>query len=245
MPSTVWKGSLVLGDLRIPIKLSNAASAESLSFNQLHAPDLSRVKQSLLCEVQDMPIPRSEIVTGFEFEKGRYVVISDEDIEAAKPKATRDTLELVQFVRAIDPTWLESHYHVEPDGNDETGYAALFAALKKTKLLGVGEIMMYRKESVAVIRAGRSGIILHKLYAASEVRHLSEFRTICPDTDEHKLLMLRMCKLMRKLVEEFDPEKFVDDFRVNLLATIAEKTAQLRKPASAEAAGEQSGGKAA
>src|ERR1700736_6346505 len=104
MASTVWKGHLTFGLVSFPVKLFTAARGESISFNQLHKSDHSRVKQVLYCQAEDKPIPRNEIVKGFEYEKDRYVVIEDEDIKKVAPKTAR-VMEILEFVKTaeVDP----------------------------------------------------------------------------------------------------------------------------------------------
>src|SRR6202035_4030072 len=99
MASTVWKGYLTFGLLSLPVKLYSAARAESVSFNQLHKTDNSRVKQVLYCQLEDKPITRAEIVKGYEYEKDKYVVIEDEEIKKVAPKTAR-TMEVLEFVKA-------------------------------------------------------------------------------------------------------------------------------------------------
>src|SRR5258708_16241331 len=116
MASTVWKGHLTFGLLSLPVKLYSAARSETVSFNQLHKTDHSRVKQVLYCQAEDKPISRSEIVKGYEYEKDKYVVIDDEDIKKVAPKTTR-TMEVLEFVNAaqVYPIVIDSSYYIPPN----------------------------------------------------------------------------------------------------------------------------------
>src|SRR6476660_10393575 len=116
MASTVWKGHLTFGLVSFPVKLYSAARSESISFNQLHKSDGSRVRQVLYCAAEDKPIPRTEIVKGYEYEKDRYVVIDDEEIKKVAPKTAR-IMEIQEFVKAadVDPVYLESSYYMAPE----------------------------------------------------------------------------------------------------------------------------------
>src|SRR6202051_491379 len=115
MASTVWKGHLTFGLVSFPVKLYSAARSESISFNQLHKADGSRVRQGLYCAAEDKPIPRTEIVKGYEYEKDRYVVIEDEEIKKVAPQ-TAKVMEIQEFVKAdaVDPISLEPSYYVPP-----------------------------------------------------------------------------------------------------------------------------------
>jgi DNA end-binding protein Ku len=116
MASTVWKGHLTFGLVSLPVRLYSAARSETISFNQLHKDDHSRVKQVLYCQAEDKPVPRSELVKGFEYEKGRYVVVEDEEIKRVAPR-TASTMEIQEFVKSqdVDPVYLESSYYLAPE----------------------------------------------------------------------------------------------------------------------------------
>src|SRR6195256_5486076 len=162
MASTVWKGHLTFGLLSLPIKLYSAARSESVGFNQLHKHDNSRVKQVIYCQAEDKPIPRSEIVKGYEYEKDHYVVIEDEDIKKVAPK-TAKVMEILEFVETkdVDPVYLESSYYMAPDGGGEKAYALLFEALRKSGYSGVAKIAMHNREHIVILRPGQRGILLH------------------------------------------------------------------------------------
>src|SRR5262249_59885827 len=149
MASTVWKGHLTFGLVSFPVRLYSAARSESISFNQLHKTDGSRVKQVLYCQLEDKPIPRSELVKGFEYEKDRYVVVEDEEIKKVAPK-TAKVMEILEFVESkeIDPVYLESSYYMAPEPGGEKAYALLFEALRKSGYSGVAKIAMHNREHI-------------------------------------------------------------------------------------------------
>src|SRR3954454_21247982 len=133
MASTVWKGHLTFGLVSLPVKLYSAARSETVSFNQLHKDDHSRVKQVLYCALEDKPVSRADLVKGFEYEKDKYVVIDEEDIKKVAPK-TAKTMEILEFVKAdeVDTVFYESSYYLSPDERAEKPYALRFQALRKT-----------------------------------------------------------------------------------------------------------------
>lgn len=222
MASTVWKGYLTFGLLSLPVKLFSAARGESVSFNKLHKADHSRVKQVLYCQAEDKPIPRSEIVKGYEYEKDRYVVIDEEEIKKVAPKTAR-TMEVLEFVQSaeVDPVYFESSYYLAPDEAGEKPYALLFEALKKTGCVGIVQIAMHSREHIAILRPGASGILMHTMYYRNEVRQVEEFRTDRGLVKE-KELELAMT-LVKSLEASFEPEKYKDTYRENLLAMIQNK----------------------
>src|SRR5437588_4881380 len=222
MASTVWKGHLTFGMVSMPVKLYSAARSETVSFNQLHKADSSRVKQVLYCQAEDKPIQRSEIVKGYEYEKDRYVVIDEEDIKKVAPK-TAKTMEVLEFVKSaeVDPIFFESSYYLAPDEAGEKPYALLYEALRKTGCVGVAQIAMHNREHIVILRPGPLGILLHTMYYRNEIRQVEEFRTD-RGLVKDKELDLAMT-LIQSLEAPFEPDKYKDEYRENLLALIDAK----------------------
>src|SRR5579871_6777737 len=177
MATTVWKGHLTFGLVSFPVKLFTAARSEGISFNQLHKEDHSRIKQVIYCQAEDKPIPRTEIVKGYEYEKDRYVVVEDEEIKKVAPP-TAKIMEILEFVKSeqVDPIFLETSYYMAPDDAGEKPYALLFDALKKTGYAGVAKIAMHNREHIVILRPGKSGVMLHTMYFSHEIRKVDEFR---------------------------------------------------------------------
>jgi len=215
MATSVWRGHLTFGLVSLPVRLFTAARSESISFNQLHKTDSSRIKQMIYCQAEDKPIPRDEIVKGYEYEKGKYVVVSDEDIKKVAPK-TAKVMEIQEFVKAsdVDPVYLESSYYMAPDEGGEKPYALLFEALKETKYYAVAKIAMHSREHVVIVRPGERGMILHTMYYSDEVRKTEEFRTDTTAVNEREMNLAKM--LVESLAADFDPSKYHDTYRDNL-----------------------------
>jgi DNA end-binding protein Ku len=193
-----------------------------VSFNQLHKEDNSRIKQVIYCQAEDKPIPRSEIVKGYEYEKGKYVVVEDEEIKKVAPK-TAKVMEIQEFVKAddVDPVFLESSYYMAPDEGGEKPYSLLFTALRETKYFGIAKIAMHNREHVVVLRPGDKGMVLHTMYYADEVRRSEEFRTDATNLKDKELALAKM--LVESLAGEFEPEKYHDTYRDNLRKMIEAK----------------------
>jgi DNA end-binding protein Ku len=222
MASTVWKGHLTFGLVSLPVKLYSAARSETVSFNQLHKADHSRVKQVLFCQAEDKPVPRSELVKGYEYEKDKYVVIEDEDIKKVAPKTAR-TMEILEFVRVaeVDPIYFESSYYMAPDEAGEKPYALLFEALKETGYCALARLAMHNREHIVILRPAKHGILLHTMFYRDEIKLVEEFRT---DTSSIKPQELTLAKtLIESLAAHFDPEKYSDGYRANLKALIQAK----------------------
>jgi len=184
MASTVWKGHLTFGLLSLPVKLYSAARSETVSFNQLHKTDHSRVRQVLYCQAEDKPITRAEIVKGYEYEKDKYVVIDDEDIKKVAPR-TAKTMEIQEFVKSgeVDPIYFESSYYLAPDEAGEKAYALLFEALRQTECVGVAKIAMHNREHIVILRPGEQGLMLHTMYYKYEIRRRISHR---PEPDQRQ-----------------------------------------------------------
>jgi len=222
MATSTWRGHLTFGLVSFPVRLFTAARSETISFNQLHKEDGSRVKQVLYCQAEDKPIQRSEIVKGYEYEKGKYVIVDDEEIRKVAPKTAR-VMEIQEFVKAtdVDPVYMESSYYMAPDEGGEKPYALLFESLKQMGYYGVAKVAMHNREHVVILRPGDKGMVLHTMYYADEVRRLDEFTTDASSLKEKELALAKM--LIESLAGEFEPQKYSDTYRTNLRGMIQAK----------------------
>ena len=222
MATSVWKGHLTFGLVSLPIKLFSAARSETISFNQLHKSDHSRVKQVLYCAAEDKPVSREDLVKGYEYEKGRYVIVDSEEIQKVAPR-TAQTMEIQEFVKSseIDPLYFESSYYMAPDAAGEKAYALLFEALRRTGYVGVAKVAMHSREHIVILRPGEQGLVLHTMYYADEVRNVEEFRTNTSLVADKELELAQM--FVRTLEAKFEPQKYHDEYRENLKALIKAK----------------------
>jgi DNA end-binding protein Ku len=222
MASSVWKGHLTFGLVSFPVRLFSAARGETISFNLLHKPDHSRIKQVIYCQAEDKAVPRSELVKGYEYEKDRYVEIDDEEIKKVAPK-TAKVMEILEFVKAdqVDPIYLESSYYMAPDEGGEKPYALLFEALRETKYYGIAKVAMHNREHIVILRPGSKGVLLHTMYYADEIRQVDEFRTDASQVKEKELALAKM--LIESLIADFEPDKYTDTYRANLQKMIEAK----------------------
>src|SRR5437764_2542652 len=222
MASSVWKGHLIFGMVSFPIRLFSAARSETISFNLLHKEDHSRIRQVTYCALEDKPIPRTDTVKGYEYEKDHYVVIDDEDIKKVAPKTAR-VMEILEFVKAdqVDPVYLESSYYVAPDEGGEKAYALLFQALRESSFYAVAKVAMHNREHIIVLRPGPKGILSHTMYYQDEIRQVEEFRTDTSMVKDKELAMAKM--LISSLEADFEPQKYHDTYRANLTKMIEDK----------------------
>ena len=222
MAASVWKGHLTFGLVSFPVRLFSAARSETVSFNLLHKDDNSRIKQVTFCQAEDKPVPRSELVKGYEYEKDHYVVIEDEDIKKVAPK-TAKVMEILEFVKSdqVDPIYLESSYYVAPDEGGEKPYALLYAALRQSNYYAVAKVAMHNREHIIILRPGAKGILSHTMYYQDEIRQVEEFRTDTSLVKDKELDMAKM--LISSLESDFEPQKYHDTYRVNLQKMIEAK----------------------
>jgi DNA end-binding protein Ku len=224
MAATVWKGHVTFGLVSLPVRLHTAARAETISFNQLHRTDHSRVKQVLFCQAEDKRVERSELVKGYEYEKDRYVVIEEEDLKKILPK-TAKVMEILEFVKEaeVDPVYYESSYYMAPDEAGEKPYALLLEALKKSGYVALAKITMHNREHIVILRPSNQGMTLHTMYYEDELRKTEAFRTDTSGVKDKELSMAMM--LIESMAGPFEPQKYHDAYRQNLRAMIEAKIA--------------------
>jgi DNA end-binding protein Ku len=215
MAATVWKGHISFGLVSIPIRLFSGARGKTVSFHLLHKTDNSRIREVMYCDAEDKPVARADLVKGYEYNKGQYVVVTPEDIKNVTPP-TETVMEILQFVKTddIDPVYFESSYYVAPDANGEKPYALLLEALRQSRYDGLAKVTMHGREHIVILRPAERGIMLHTMYYADEIRDVPEFEPHRNLVNEKELKLAKT--LIDSLVDDFHPEKFKDTYRQNL-----------------------------
>ena len=222
MATSVWKGHISFGLVAFPVKLHAAARSQAVSFNQLHQCDHSRVKQVLYCQAEDKPVSRSELVKGFEYEKDRYVVVEERELDQMAPRSSR-VMEVLEFVpeAEVDPVYLDASYYVVPERAGEKPYTLLYEALRRSGYVSIAQLTMHSREHLVLLRPGRFGLLLHTLFYSDEVRTLDEFRTDTEWVAPQELELAHL--LVESLAARFEPAKYKDSYRENLRALIDAK----------------------
>ena len=170
-----WKGYLKVSLVNIPIKVFPATeSGSTISFNQLHGECQTRIKQKKWCPQCEREVSNTEIVKGYEFEKGRYVVLDESDFENVRTESTR-VIDLVQFAddTSIDPMYVDNTYYLAPDGGVATDAFAVMREGMKGKV-GVGKLALYGREYLVAVRPHGKGIVMHTLHHAAEIRGMDQ-----------------------------------------------------------------------
>jgi DNA end-binding protein Ku len=223
MASTVWKGYITFGLITIPVRLFAAARTERVSFNQIHQPCGSRIKQQTFCPHCDRVVERSELVKGYEVEKDRYVIVDDEDVKSVAP-ASSDNMEILEFIKAegIDPIYFDASYFMVPEDAGKKAYHLLLQTMQKSGYSAIAKIAMHQREYTVVVRPHADGLLLHTMFYPEEVREVPEFRR-----DESVTVKPQEVALAEKLVEglaaDFDPSKYHDEYQQKLLQMIEAK----------------------
>jgi DNA end-binding protein Ku len=215
MPSSVWSGYLTFGLISMPVRLFSGARSNHVSFNMLHRDDLSRVKQQLYCPVDERVVERSEIVKGYEYRKGEYVVIEPEEIKRIEPK-TAKAMEILEFVKEeeIDPIYFESSYYLMPEEAGRRPYALLQKALDESKYVAIAKITMHNREYTVFLRPQKGGLVLHTMYYKDEVKEVEGFGEVDVELKDAELKVAH--QLVEALAADWDPEKYHDTFQENL-----------------------------
>jgi DNA end-binding protein Ku len=203
----------------MPVRLYSGARGTSISFHMLHREDLSRVKQQLICSADNRVLERGDIVKGYEYRKGEYVVIEPEEIKKIEPK-TAKAMEIVQFVKAseIDPLYLESSYSMTPEEGGRRPYALLSRAMADNNYYAIAKLTMHNREYTVCLRPYRGGLMLHTMFYQDEVRALESFESEGVEIREAELKIAN--QLIEALADSFDPARFHDTFQENLKALI-------------------------
>ncbi|HXF14310.1 MAG TPA: Ku protein [Terriglobales bacterium] len=234
MAASVWSGYLTFGLISIPVRLFSGARSSGISFHQLHRDDLTRVKQQLICPLENKVLDRSEIVKGYEYRKNEYVVVEPEEIKQIEPKTAKN-MEIIEFVKTseVDPVYFDSSYYMMPEEAGRRPYALLTKALEESEYVGIAKLTMHNREYTVFLRPHEGGLMLHTMYYEEEVRKVEGFGA--PDVDLKDAEVKVAHQLIEALAAEWEPEKFKDDFQENLKNLIQTKLeggkiAEVEKP---------------
>jgi len=226
----IWKGSINFGLVYIPVSVYPATKEEKISFRQLRASDLSPIRYKKVAEADQKEVPAEQIVKGFEYEKGKWVTLSEEDFEKVQIESTH-SVEITDFVEQvqINPKFFYKPYFLEPQKGGEKAYALLHKALTTSNKLGVAKVAIQKREYLAAVKPDGLFLILELMHFAHEVLEPSSLvsgtdRSVSPQE-------LKMATaLIDAMTSEWDPTKYKDQYQ-NALMQLIEEKAQKRAPA--------------
>ena len=218
----IWTGALSFGLVNIPVRVYSAVEEKELDFTMLHKEDLSPIRYARICKADGKEIPYKDIVKGYEYQKGEYVVVDEIDFKKANAKKTQ-TIEILNFtfIDEIDPLYFEKPYF-EPEKSSGKAYAILREALAKSKKVAVVNFVFRNKEHIGVLIAQEDVLILNQLRFSTVVRSTESLNL--PSTQKSNAKEIEMAlKLMDQLTEPFQPHKYEDTYTHELLTLIDAK----------------------
>src|SRR5215213_6370096 len=223
MPRAIWSGSISFGLLNVPVKLYSAVSKKSVSFRELRASDGSRIRHKRVAEADGEEVDYNDIVKGYEVAPEEYIVITREELEELDPKKTR-AIEIQDFVDLdeIDPIFFDHPYYLGPDKGAERAYSLLVKAMADSNKVAVARFVLRNRESLAAIRPMDGVLTMATMRFADEVVSPEELDGVIPDEEEKpQKRELEMAKtLIDSLSSDFEPEKYRDEYREELMALI-------------------------
>ena len=222
MARAIWSGSISFGMVSIPVKLYGATESRDISFNLLHATCGTKLQQRRWCPTDEVDVAWNETARGYEYAKGQYVVLTEEDFDRL-PLPSKHTIDLSAFVeeREIDPVFYERSYYLEPVERAQKPYALLLRALEEKKLSAVASITIRKKEQLCVLRPHEGAIMLETLYYPDEIREERGIDLNQVKVSDRELEMA--FSLIDILKRSFDPSEYKDHYREALAQLIEAK----------------------
>ncbi len=224
MARSIWSGAISFGLVNVPVRMYSAVSEHTLHFNYIHVNDGGRIGYEKICKQEGKPVPDGEIAKAFNWEGDEYVVMSDEDFDAASAHEQGKAIEIKDFVDydEIDPIYFERTYMLGPDEGAERVYALLAKAMDESGLAAIAKYVMRDKQNLGCLRVREGLITLEKMYFADEIRPLDPLRPEKQASVDAKELDMAM-QLIDRLRTGFEPERYHDTYRDTLCEIIKQK----------------------
>jgi DNA end-binding protein Ku len=221
----MWKGAISFGLVSIPIRMYPATEEKTLRFNQLHEKDGGRIRYKRVCSIDEEEVPYEEIVKGYEYEKDRYVILTEEDFDAVPVESSR-AIDIEQFVELeeIDPIYYQKTYYLIPEETGVKAYALLRQAMSENGKVGIAKVAFRDKEHLAALRFKDEALVMETMFWPDEIRAV-EFEELKkePKIRPQEVQMAR--SLIESLTGDWDPEQYRDEYREALLQIVEKKLA--------------------
>ena len=220
MPRAIWKGSIAFGLVSIPVELHTAVRDNRPKFRMLHARDKSPVRYERVCQREGKPVAWEDLVKGFEYEKGQFIVLTKEDLKTAALRKDR-AIDIMDFVKSdeIDDRYFETPYYLTPQKGSQHAYALLRDALQESQRVGIAKIIIREAQHLAALEVIDNALVLTMLRYADELVDTSQLEF--PAGENVRKAELDMAKmLIDNLAAEWDPSKYTDEYRENLMKLI-------------------------
>ena len=223
MPRALWKGTIAFGLVSIPVELHTAVRDSRPRFRMLHAEDKSPIKFERVCAREGTPVAWDDLVKGYEYQKGRFVVLTKEDFQHAALEKSR-TVDVRSFVKGeeIDDRFFETSYYLTPAKGGEKSYALLREAIRETGLVGIATIVLREAQHLAALEVKEDAMVLTMMRYAEELVDISEYSfPAASNIRKPELTMART--LVEQLADKWDPTQYTDEYRANLMKIIKAK----------------------
>jgi DNA end-binding protein Ku len=223
MARSMWKGSLAFGLVNIPVELYSATRDHRPKFRLLHAKDEEPVRYERVCQKEGKPVAWEDLVKGYEYAKGQFVVLTKDDFKTAALEKTK-TIDILDFVEAaeIDERYFETPYYLMPGKGADRAYVLLREAIRASEKIGIAKIILRDAQHLAAVEAIGDALVLTMMRFADELADLEDFSF--PRKAEIRPAEMKMAQqLIGNLVSEWDPEKYTDEYKENLLRVIHAK----------------------
>src|SRR5215470_12770968 len=233
----IWKGNISFALVSIPISLFSATRKNELSFHYLHKKDMSSVSYKRFCDTEDVEVQWEEITRGYEYEKGQYIEITDEDLDKADVELTK-TIQIVEFVHEeeIDPVFFDKPYYLEPQKGGDRAYALMRDALAQSKKVGIAKVVLKSREHLAAVKAVGNMLTLQTMRFSHEIVDAGSLNLPAKAEITKKEMDLANT-LIDSMSDKFDPNRYKDDYYEKVLEVIQMKVAGVAPQAPVVAAG--------
>jgi DNA end-binding protein Ku len=223
MARPMWKGAIAFGLVNIPVDLYSATRDHRPRFRLLHAKDESPVHYERVCQADGKPVAWEDLVKGFEYEKGQFVVLTKDDFKTAALEKTK-TIDIIDFVdpREIDERYFETPYYLQPGKGADRAYALIREAIRESEKIGIAKIILRDAQHLAAVEAIGDALVLTMMRFADELADLGDFSF--PKAGDIRAAELRMARqLVESLSAKWEPGKYTDEYRDNLMRVIKGK----------------------
>lgn len=222
---TIWKGAISFGLVNIPIKLHAATEDKDVKLRNLHKQCHAPIKYTKTCSECGKEVSNDEIVKAYEYTEGKYVILDEDDLEKLKKEQQDKAVEIIDFVKLeeIDPIYFERSYYMSPNEGGTKAYALLRKALEESGKIGLAKIMIRSKEKLAAIRVYGNTLLMETLHFPDEVRDIKNVPNVPDETNIQPKELETAKTLIEHLTAPFDPEKYTDEYRLELLELIRQK----------------------
>lgn len=221
---TLWKGAVSFGLVNIPIKMYVATEKKDIKFNYLHKVCMTPIQYKKYCPHCNQEIESSDIVRGYEYQSGNYVIINEEDLDRI-PLETTKTIDILDFVSLdqVDPIYFDKTYYLEPSAGGEKAYTLLIEAMKATNKIAIAKVLIRSKQSLAALRPRDNILIMETIFYPDEIRSPASLATGVEKEKLHDNEIKMAVSLIENLSTDFDPAKYEDEYRKALWEIIEAK----------------------